>query len=62
MRDVEGQSAGNLADTLLAWYDVHARQMPWRTPPDDRKSGVQPDPYRVWLSEVMVQQSTVAAV
>ena len=62
MRDVEGQSAGNLADTLLAWYDVHARQMPWRTPPDDRKSGVQPDPYRVWLSEVMLQQTTVAAV
>ncbi len=47
---------------LLDWYDVHARAMPWRTAPADRKSGVRPDPYRVWLSEVMLQQTTVAAV
>lgn len=36
--------------------------MPWRTSPADRKAGVMPDPYRVWLSEVMLQQTTVAAV
>ncbi|WP_151720555.1 A/G-specific adenine glycosylase [Gemmobacter serpentinus] len=36
--------------------------MPWRVPPDARAAGVQPDPYRVWLSEVMLQQTTVAAV
>ena len=36
--------------------------MPWRIPPQDRKAGVRPDPYRVWLSEVMLQQTTVAAV
>lgn len=36
--------------------------MPWRIPPEDRKAGVLPDPYRVWLSEVMLQQTTVAAV
>lgn len=36
--------------------------MPWRTPPADKKSGVRPDPYKVWLSEVMLQQTTVAAV
>ncbi len=36
--------------------------MPWRISPADRASGVQPDPYRVWLSEVMLQQTTVAAV
>ena len=36
--------------------------MPWRTPPADKKAGVRPDPYRVWLSEVMLQQTTVAAV
>ncbi|MBV0913643.1 A/G-specific adenine glycosylase [Rhodobacteraceae bacterium ASV31] len=36
--------------------------MPWRVPPDRRKAGVRPDPYRVWLSEVMLQQTTVAAV
>jgi len=47
---------------LLAWYDGHARVLPWRTAPADRAAGVQPDPYRVWLSEVMLQQTTVAAV
>lgn len=36
--------------------------MPWRVPPEDRRNGVLPDPYRVWLSEVMLQQTTVAAV
>ena len=38
---------------LLAWYDAHARDLPWR---EDR------DPYRVWLSEIMLQQTRVAAV
>ncbi|MCB5199073.1 A/G-specific adenine glycosylase [Loktanella sp. TSTF-M6] len=47
---------------LLQWYDRHARAMPWRVPPEDRKNGVMPDPYGVWLSEVMLQQTTVAAV
>ena len=36
--------------------------MPWRVDPADRRAGVAPDPYRVWLSEVMLQQTTVAAV
>ena len=36
--------------------------MPWRVSPQDRARGVMPDPYRVWLSEVMLQQTTVAAV
>ncbi|WP_235974978.1 A/G-specific adenine glycosylase [Stappia albiluteola] len=47
---------------LLTWYDRHARRLPWRVPPEDRAHGVVPDPYRVWLSEVMLQQTTVAAV
>lgn len=47
---------------LIGWYDRSARQMPWRIGPADRKAGVRPDPYRVWLSEVMLQQTTVAAV
>jgi A/G-specific adenine glycosylase len=47
---------------LLNWYDAHAREMPWRVGPSDRRAGEQPDPYRVWLSEVMLQQTTVAAV
>ncbi|MBI1220203.1 MAG: A/G-specific adenine glycosylase [Rhodobacteraceae bacterium] len=47
---------------LLAWYDRSARVMPWRIGPADRAAGVRPDPYRIWLSEVMLQQTTVAAV
>lgn len=50
------------ADAVLAWYDQHARDLPWRVSPADRKAGIRPDPYRVWLSEVMLQQTTVAAV
>ncbi len=48
------------AGALLAWYDVHARVLPWRVGPADRARGVRPDPYRVWLSEIMLQQTTVA--
>lgn len=47
---------------LLDWYDVHARDMPWRVGPARRRMGELPDPYRIWLSEVMLQQTTVAAV
>ncbi len=51
-----------IAAALLHWYDRHARVMAWRVGPDARTAGVRPDPYRVWLSEVMLQQTTVAAV
>lgn len=47
---------------LLAWYDHNARKMPWRIGPAERKTGIKPDPYRVWMSEIMLQQTTVAAV
>jgi len=47
---------------LLPWYDAHARTLPWRVGPADRIKGVRPDPYRVWLSEIMLQQTTVATV
>ena len=47
---------------LLDWYDRHARVMPWRVAPADRAKGVKPDPYRIWMSEIMLQQTTVAAV
>jgi A/G-specific adenine glycosylase len=47
---------------LLSWYDRHARTMPWRVAPAERAAGRRPDPYAVWLSEVMLQQTTVAAV
>lgn len=42
---------------LLGWYDRHRRELPWRAP-----AGVRPDPYRVWLSEIMLQQTTVVTV
>src|SRR5215468_1196261 len=42
---------------LLAWYDRHARVLPWRA-----RKGEHIDPYRVWLSEIMLQQTTVKAV
>ncbi|MEO0498467.1 MAG: A/G-specific adenine glycosylase [Pseudomonadota bacterium] len=49
-------------DDLLQWYDASARALPWRMPPARSKAGEKPDPYRVWLSEIMLQQTTVAAV
>lgn len=51
-RDVSERGA-----VLLAWYDRHRRQLPWRALPGERS-----DPYRVWLSEIMLQQTTVKAV
>ena len=44
---------------LLAWYDQNARALPWRVGPEARAAGMKPDPYRVWLSEIMLQQTTV---
>ena len=46
-----------IADAVLAWYDRERRRLPWRAEP-----GEAPDPYRVWLSEIMLQQTTVKAV
>jgi A/G-specific adenine glycosylase len=47
---------------LLAWYDRNARDLPWRLPPGVPLPDDPAWPYRVWLSEVMLQQTTVAAV
>ncbi len=46
-----------LAASLLDWYDHHRRRLPWRAGP-----GTRPDPYKVWLSEIMLQQTTVVVV
>src|SRR5229473_1724527 len=46
-----------LPERLLRWYDRHRRDLPWRA-----RAGERPDPYRVWLSEIMLQQTTVATV
>jgi len=51
-----------ISDTLLDWYDTHARALPWRNPPGEPPPNDDAWPYRVWLSEVMLQQTTVAAV
>ncbi len=51
-------SEDEIASSLLGWYGNHARTLPWRSPPGREP----PEPYRVWLSEVMLQQTTVAAV
>jgi A/G-specific adenine glycosylase len=59
-REPTDDGAGaNLPDpsTLLRWYDRHRRALPWRA-----RVGERPDPYRVWLSEIMLQQTTVKAV
>ncbi|PSH70654.1 A/G-specific adenine glycosylase [Phyllobacterium brassicacearum] len=47
---------------LLRWYDSHHRILPWRISPRDRLAGIVPNPYRIWLSEIMLQQTTVEAV
>lgn len=47
----------SFAAAMLDWYDAHRRDLPWRVPPGRRA-----DPYRVWLSEIMLQQTTVATV
>ena len=51
-----GQSSARTARALLKWYDLHRRALPWRA------TRGAPDPYKVWLSEIMLQQTTVAAV
>ena len=50
------QAVQNLGRRLLAWYDRNRRDLPWRARPGERS-----DPYRVWVSEIMLQQTTVAA-
>ncbi|MEL6487585.1 MAG: A/G-specific adenine glycosylase, partial [Pseudomonadota bacterium] len=52
----------SISDILLHWYDAHARSLPWRNPPGAERPVDPSYPYRVWLSEVMLQQTTVAAV
>ncbi len=57
-RRTEASSPDGIVAPLLAWYDRHHRTLPWRSPP-----GAPPmEPYRVWLSEIMLQQTTVPAV
>ncbi|WP_447759668.1 A/G-specific adenine glycosylase [Sphingopyxis panaciterrae] len=57
--DALSEAADDFAQRILTWYDRAARVLPWRIAPGDRSV---PDPYRVWMAEIMLQQTTVAAV
>ena len=48
-----------ISKILLKWYDENGRILPWRVSPKDFASGRTPDPYKVWVSEIMLQQTTV---
>ncbi len=57
------ESEGTFAHRILRWFDAHARDLPWRNPPGQALPLHDSNwPYRVWLSEIMLQQTTVAAV
>jgi A/G-specific adenine glycosylase len=56
-RRAESANGASRPVLLLDWYDRHRRRLPWRPP-----AGVRPDPYRVWLSEIMLQQTGVKTV
>ncbi|MCM2294463.1 A/G-specific adenine glycosylase [Allorhizobium sp. BGMRC 0089] len=56
------RSQTDFSALLLAWYDRHHRELPWRITPAMARKGLRADPYHVWLSEVMLQQTTVQAV
>ena len=61
-RKSQASQRDSVAAKLLAWYDRHHRDLPWRVSPSALARGDRPDPYRVWLSEIMLQQTTVEAV
>lgn len=48
-----------LPGQLLNWYETAARDLPWRAGPKARAAGMRPDPYHVWLAEIMLQQTTI---
>ena len=56
--DIKQHKPDEISAALLAHYDLHKRDLPWRMSDHSQK----PDPYHVWLSEIMLQQTTVAAV
>ncbi|MFT4320692.1 A/G-specific adenine glycosylase [Bartonella bacilliformis] len=51
-----------ISSRLLSWYDQNHRHLPWRITPKEQMKGIHPDPYQVWLSEIMLQQTTVKTV
>jgi A/G-specific adenine glycosylase len=61
-KNISQTPGGKISRAVLRWYDANARVLPWRIGPHQRKAGHKPDPYAVWLSEIMLQQTTVATV
>jgi A/G-specific adenine glycosylase len=59
---INGNGEDEIAGAILSWYDKYHRDLPWRVPPSEIRAGRRPDPYHVWLSEIMLQQTTVEAV
>jgi A/G-specific adenine glycosylase len=55
------RALAGLRAKLLDWFDRHRRDLPWRARPAGAPAGSARDPYRIWVSEVMLQQTTVAA-
>jgi A/G-specific adenine glycosylase len=62
LQTLDQAHAQKLPDALLTWYDRHHRELPWRVSPAAAAAGKRADPYHIWLSEVMLQQTTVQAV
>ncbi|MEP3226630.1 MAG: A/G-specific adenine glycosylase [Parasphingorhabdus sp.] len=60
--DIISGKAANITAKISAHYVDNARILPWRMPPQRSAAGQLPNPYHVWLSEVMLQQTTVSAV
>ncbi|MBR9826418.1 MAG: A/G-specific adenine glycosylase [Alphaproteobacteria bacterium] len=56
---MKAEKTHRLRAQLLDWYDAQGRSLPWRIRPEDRAAGRKADPYAVWLSEIMLQQTTV---
>jgi len=56
----KAQETEKMRQALLDWYDRSGRSLPWRIRPEERAAGKTPNPYAVWLSEIMLQQTTVA--
>jgi A/G-specific adenine glycosylase len=59
VRKPQAPTPSSLRAAILGWYDENARALPWRIGPAGRARRLRPDPYRVWLSEIMLQQTTV---
>jgi len=62
MSEPNGDRSSQISKLLLHWYDHNARVLPWRVTPAECAAGRLPDPYHVWLSEIMLQQTTVITV